>query len=460
MVMLVIMVMGISAVLIGSLGANRLKIARQGATSNALAQAKEALVSYAATYGDTHAGQVHGYLPCPDIDVSNGEGSSKLSCGSKNVSSIGRLPWKTLELATLRDGDGECLWYAVSGTYKNNTKTDLMNWDNSGLFEILDAGGATIARNVAAVVFAPGAVLGGQSRAPDGTAPVCGGNYTADNYLDNTVVSGVANALSQFRLGASAQMNDQMIFITKDDIFNAIMRRADFTDPARNPLRLMTRKAAECIADYGRRNAAGYGDKRLPWAGRLWTAPGDYWSDCNYMDGSSLAPLLYGRLPNRVSGSRSSTNGSNNIISQSTCLGTSSYYQLKSDGSGCPSVTDWNKYYPWWTNWKDHVFYSLASSYRPATANFPLTSCGTCLAVNGSGPYAAIVAFAGKKLSGQARATDADRLDFINYLEGLNFVTSLPSNTLGNGNHQSGAETDGFNDVLYCIKPDLTVTSC
>src|SRR3989338_9260654 len=160
MVMLVIMVMGISAVLINSLSASRLKHARQKTTSSALAQAKEALVSYAITYGDTHAGQVHGYLPCPDIDGkdisgSPAEGSTKLSCGVKNVSSMGRLPWKTLELPALRDGDGECLWYAVSGTYKHNPKTDLMNLDNSGLFEILDTSDATIAQNVVAVVFAP-----------------------------------------------------------------------------------------------------------------------------------------------------------------------------------------------------------------------------------------------------------------------------------------------------------------
>lgn len=466
MVMLVIMIVGISAVLISSLNATGLKNARQEMTSNALAQAKEALIGYAITYGDTHAGQVHGYLPCPDTDGSNGEGSSTTPCGNKNISQLGRLPWRTLKLPTLRDGDGECLWYAVSGTYKNSPMTDLMNWDNNGLFEILDADGATIAQNVVAVVFAPGAALGSQNRAPDGTAPICGGNYTAGNYLDsdggidNAAVSGTANAVSRFRLGASAQLNDRMIFITRDDIFNAILRRADFVDPARNPLRLMTQKAAECIADYGRHNAAGASDKRLPWAGRLWTTPSDYLTDCNYRDGSSSTPLLYGRLPNRVSGSRSPTNGSNNTITQSSCNGTSSYYQLKSDGANCPNVPDWNIYYPWWTNWKDHVFYSLAYSYRPEFANSPPTSCGTCLTVNGGVPYAAIVTFAGKKLSVQTRTTDTDRLDFINYLEGLNFITSLPSNTSGDGNYQSGVETGSFNDVLYCIQPDLSVTPC
>ena len=33
---------------------------------------------------------------------------------------MGRLPWKTLGLDALKAGPGECLWYAVSGTYKNS----------------------------------------------------------------------------------------------------------------------------------------------------------------------------------------------------------------------------------------------------------------------------------------------------------------------------------------------------
>jgi len=465
MVMLVIMVMGAATFLVSSLSTSALKNARQEATSAALAQAKDALIGYAITYGDTHttSPQVHGYLPCPDPNGSagaNDEGSSE-TCGSKNVSAIGRLPWKTLGLSTLRDSDGECLWYAVSGTFKNNPMTDMMNWDTSGLFEILDTSGATIAQNVVAVVFAPSAVIGSQNRAPDGTAPTCGGNYTVGNYLDsdgtinNAAVSGTANTISQFCLGASAQLNDRIIFITRDDIFNAIMRRADFADPARNPLRLMAKKTAECIADYGRRNAAGSSDMRLPWSGRPVPATG---TDCSYRDGSNTSTpprIMYGRLPNRVSGSRSSTS---NLITQSSCSGTNSYYQLKSDGSNCPSVPDWNTHYPWWANWKDHVFYTLANDYRPAAGSNP--SCGTCLTVNSSGSYAAVVIFAGKKLPTQTRATSTDQLDFANYLEGSNFISNTPINTPGNGNYQSGVTTNSFNDVLYCINPDLTVTPC
>jgi hypothetical protein len=77
-------------------------------------------------------------------------------------------------------------------------------------------------------------VLGNQSRSADGNAPICNGNYAPASYLDNdgiinnASVSGTTNTISRFRLGTSAQLNDQIIFITKDDIFHAVKKRNDF----------------------------------------------------------------------------------------------------------------------------------------------------------------------------------------------------------------------------------------
>lgn len=244
MIMLVIMIVGIAAILVNSLNSVRLKNAHQGNTAAALAQAKDALIGFAITYSDTHSGQVFGYLPCPDKAGGNPEGSAEPSCGLQNVSVIGRLPWATLDLSTLRDGDGECLWYAVSGTYKNNPPTGLMNWDTEGQFQAFAAAGTPLTNQnqVVAVIFAPGAPLSGQNRRPDGFAPICGGNYTTINYLDSDATIGAdnaalssttsppaANASSQFfTAGATTKINDQMIFITKQDIWNAIKERNDF----------------------------------------------------------------------------------------------------------------------------------------------------------------------------------------------------------------------------------------
>jgi hypothetical protein len=86
----------------------------------ALARAKAALIGFAATYADDpdHKGQPQGYLPCPDVD---GDGSAE-TCSSRGKTVLGRFPWRTLGLPPLRDGSGECLWYVVSGTYKDNPK--------------------------------------------------------------------------------------------------------------------------------------------------------------------------------------------------------------------------------------------------------------------------------------------------------------------------------------------------
>ncbi|MDP1942003.1 MAG: hypothetical protein Q8K54_15325, partial [Gallionella sp.] len=243
-------------------------IARDKITAAALAQAKEALIGRAITYGDTHPGEVHGYLPCPDVDgkdLSNdpAEGVADLSCENQDVSVIGRLPWRTLNLTPRRGGDNECLWYAVSGTYKNNPKTGLMNWDTNGQLQVYASDGTTLltpADNQAvAVIFAPGTAAAGQDRSGT-TAPQCGGNYTTSNYLDNDTVHSINNAdIAAGRFIQPHQdrdangniiltVNDQMVFITKQDIWNAMKKRES---ALLDKLDTMTRLTAECIRDYG-----------------------------------------------------------------------------------------------------------------------------------------------------------------------------------------------------------------
>ena len=202
--LLVLSLLGLLAVVlvIGFTGDLTRQNKRQQQTADALARAKDALIGYAANYRDDHPGQVFGYLPCPDMDGSAGEGIAKTACGATDVTVIGRLPWKSLELPPLRDGDGECLWYAVSGNFKNNPQTSLMNWDTNGLVNIMAPDNANFVAGVAptqravAVLFAPGPILPGQDRTLSSTNPPvnCGGNYTAANYLDTDGASGINNA--------------------------------------------------------------------------------------------------------------------------------------------------------------------------------------------------------------------------------------------------------------------------
>jgi hypothetical protein len=149
------------------------------ATDRALAQAHDALIAFAADRPiDARVGP--GYLPCPDLDD---DGWAEATCGSLTgelgqAERLGRLPWKTLGLPDLRDGDGERLWYAVSTRHKG-----LLNCAASraciemtpeaalGTISVRDAAAAllqdgTIADpaaaargGAAAVVIAPGAAL-------------------------------------------------------------------------------------------------------------------------------------------------------------------------------------------------------------------------------------------------------------------------------------------------------------
>ncbi len=451
-------------------------------TAQALAEAKRALIGYAATYRDRNADEVFGYLPCPDMSTSGIEGSAETSasgCATKDVTVIGRLPWRTLDLEPLRDGHGECLWYAVSGNFKANlNKTDLMNWDNNGLIEIMApdgtnfvAGGSGTSADptmrAAAVIFAPGAILPGQDRALPGTSPpqICGGNYDAAAYLDAdtasainnaTAPSATPNALTRFiaalhsdRTGSSNDaFNDRMVFITPQEIFAArAERRADFLPYLHDPATGMLKRAADCVAEYGNNNLDA-DDRRLPWAAPL--AYATYGSKSNYDD---AAGLISGRLPYTVDTSDTATN---NI----RVIGTGALL----DNGVCAGWTDRDEF---WLNFKDHVFYAVADAFSPDSlvASDP-DPCATeeCLTVEGTPGIAAVLIFAGKKQTGQSRNTNADysspqksfwsttTAPYSNFLEGANAL-SIQDNTADFTSPRTFSKYSG-NDTVICVRKD------
>lgn len=234
MLLLLLVSVGALAVFVTGLNRATQQLERDRITTAALAQAKEALIGWAATYRDnSHPNEIFGYLPCPDAD---NDGFAEPSCDSKDVSVIGRLPWKTLGLPPLRDGAGECLWYAVSGHAKNNPKTDELNWDAIGQFEIRDAANVILAaagnhNTPWAVILAPRATINGQTRAA--SASECGGSNASADYLEGTAVSAIADANSTITLGTAASAlagtnNDQGQWITAQEIYNRIKKRSDF----------------------------------------------------------------------------------------------------------------------------------------------------------------------------------------------------------------------------------------
>lgn len=455
-------------------------------SADALAQAKEALISYAARYPDDVAksDQPFGQLPCPDVDGGSAEGVAELNCGLKDRTAIGRLPWKTLGLPPLRDSAAECLWYAVSGTFKYNPKSDLMNWDTQGQIEAVAADGTTLVAGAtpmtraAAIVFAPGPILAGQDRSPAGSpAPtVCGGNYTASNYLDTDAGSGISNSvvsstpfgLTRFITASDSDrtaptndlFNDRFLVITPEEIFaRRAQLRSDFLKPLLDPATGVLRRAADCIAEYGKRNTIPTNSKALPWAAPLaisdTTSPFTFFGDAtNYRDQSDL---LSGRLPYRVPNSDATTTNSMVTTNSGTLLQSS-----VCAGVGWDTKTD-----NYWEAWKDHFFYAIADAHKPTSPSALVTQLvpcsdpsAKCLLVDGAGPFAAVLLFAMDRQAGQNRVTNldyssTDKGNPANYLAGVNLAAILENNK---ANAAWGVFTKtGVNDALVCILPDLSV---
>ncbi len=222
-VMLVILVVGVTAVLVGSLKSAEIKIDRDEKTAMALAQAKEALVGYAATYAN-----FPGSLPCPDTD---NDGVSDAGGSNECPSYIGRIPWKTIGIADLRDASGERLWYTLSRNVRRYDTVRPLNSDTNGT---LNVSGNYTANNLIAIVFAPGSVIGNQSRSDSQTTPctttgdtrkqsLCAANYLEGN---NANPSPGVNPNLTFQNGnESYSFNDQLILISHEQFFPLIEKR-------------------------------------------------------------------------------------------------------------------------------------------------------------------------------------------------------------------------------------------
>ncbi|HUQ29794.1 MAG TPA: hypothetical protein VM051_14455 [Usitatibacter sp.] len=253
-----------------ALGSPATEAARARATERALAEAREALLAHAADHAiNSIVGP--GYLPCPDLD---NDGWAEATCGSLSGDSgqaerLGRLPWKTLGLPDLRDGDGERLWYAVSTRYKGllNCAASAACVDMSpdvalGTITVRESTGTlvhdgTIAEayraaegGAVAVVIAPGSPIGSQSRGcragecdergrcltdPPRSAATCNPvNYLdGDNtaFVDRSDAAGRARNADGFTHGPVVRsdgrtaVNDRIAAIGHGDVMPRVMRR-------------------------------------------------------------------------------------------------------------------------------------------------------------------------------------------------------------------------------------------
>ena len=441
MVMLVIMIMGAAIFLVSSLNSSALQIKRDEITAASLAQARDALIGYAASVQIdwTTCGAAGnnckrlGDLPCPDT---NNSGIAGTSCGNASGSTgqsqrLGRLPWRTLGLPDLRDGSGERLWYAVSNNFKNNTRTTCtssgqtgcLDSDTTGTISVFapdgtllnDGGGST---GAVAVIIAPGDVLQRQGGTLQDRSSA--GVNTASNYLDVATVGGNTEDNASFTDGSSTNgfiqgrikdsngntiVNDQLLVISQDNIMQAIQKR-------------VAGEVKQCLNEYALQN-----NGRYPWAARVSTFSLSY---------SDTSNQLFGRVPDT---SFYSTNNDSNGFMDDHWVGNCNI----NSSSG------------WWLNWKEMVFYGLADAYKPASPVWhwwsgwtwpPAPACPTCLAVNPPSATADkqfVVLVAGKMLSGQVRSSTANKGTLSNYLEG--------ANTNGASPFAQGQPSATFNDT-------------
>ena len=188
----------ISILVAQNLSVTGLRFDRERRTALALAEAKTALIGWSASQNTP------GILPCPE-DVSligtPNEGSSKSSCNS--LPSMGRLPWKTLGIGDLRDGNGDKLWYVIS----NGFRASPINLNSLSQLTVDNQQQAAVA-----IIFSPGLALEGQNRSAANSTNV---HY----YLDLINSSGNNGFVTK---GQADHFNDQLKVITKNDLFKVV----------------------------------------------------------------------------------------------------------------------------------------------------------------------------------------------------------------------------------------------
>jgi len=210
MLLMLLAIVTASAIFVAALGqpGTRNALQEQERTLQALQQAKEALIAWAANNSTDP-----GLLPCPE-DTSNigtaTEGDTLTAppnCGG--LPAIGRLPWYALNLGDLRDAYGERLWYAVSPGFRGAP----INSDTQGQLTV-----DGVANRAVAIIFSPGPALTGQTR-PTPTAAV---PPQVQNYLDLSNNDGDGIFVTT---GTAGQFNDKLMIITANDLFRVVERR-------------------------------------------------------------------------------------------------------------------------------------------------------------------------------------------------------------------------------------------
>lgn len=419
MLILVFMIaLALVGYLVTGLNSETLKRNREVKTAQALINAKAALIGWSIAHP-----QYPGTMPFPDRNADGDyDGNSDCVAALNYSHLIGLLPYAAQTspcVGTLQyglsdkfvDGDGEALWYAVSRNLIRPTALSavvinpaIMNAPIYPWLIVRDKNGQIISNRVAAVIIAPGRAIGGQNRA--------GGLAGAAAYLDTVVVSGTAYSNADYTIpnedfimgenmqsvptthptyGQPYQFNDQLIFITIDELMAELQQRA--MREARNALRAYYLASAPTAAN-----------RYYPYAAIL--------GDVNH---ACIEATLAGGLP------------------------------LDSAATTCthpaPSLTT---FLPAWfveSLWQDFMYYVISGDCSFAT---PGCLVGGNITVGTQTNVNALLVFTGATLAGQIRPNNnlANYLDSVENTDG-DFVFDAVGTPL----------TNIYNDQMLIVEP-------
>ena len=469
----------ISGYYFSSISVVEIKAKKVEKTQEVLKRAKRSLLDYALVNWRLtgQAGKI-GKLPCPDYNSAGVDGEQDGNCGSAYANAIGYFPWRTLGIDNTKDSSGNCLLYAVSPAYKTSPVAAL-NPDSFGQFRIVD-NTATIVQGALpedrpiAVIISPGTTVNGQVRGIN-PSRACGSYYNNDindfvsAYLDNNGVtnnaaidSGVINVIDTFvskytgSEDGNNPLNDRVVTITYRefwDVMQDTITSVSFNDRMKN----LTEAISLCFSAYGVSNP----NNNLPMPAPLDLSLGEYRRNVDYDDSGVFTSAFAGRLPFNVDRANAEISSGNmsNIFDNTFCDGLELATTAGSDGINFTNDSggDQGEYFDLWQNWKDHFFYVVSSKFKPGGAG---VSCsGDCLTYDGV-EYAGLIIFSGLKQAIQSRYAlpfeSDEKLNISNYLE-EGRAAIFPDDS-GDGIYPVVTPTS--NDVIFCIKTDMSIAEC
>lgn len=456
---------------ISDLSITKIKVGKDRNTLLALKEAKQAVINYAITYSDRGIENDYGVFPHPET-IQNGDyGNMPGNVGTRYTNTVGWLPWRALDISTLKDESGTCLFYAVSGTVKlgGTVQSEMINEDSVGMFQINNSDdppnviqGINFEDRVVALVIAASNVLAGQVRNPLKILSNCGDDYgnvsaylEGDNNTNNSIISTSADTVDQFIHATefskeeTIPYNDKFLTITRDEVWGAIVKRSDF----KQDMETLTSALAECVKEYA--NIPLNTGRRLPWPTK--TDLGlrlNYRNDINYDDDTATEGYS-GRYPFFVGSSNGAIDSVELIEDQLfKVTGTCNDFGLDWESVTINLEDDSSKYGQLWSNWKDHFFYIISKSYEPDNSGTEKTCAdvGTsCIRVNAT-EYAGAVIFSGSRLSGVTRIDKEVIGEYLESAKAVEFNNEKISKTGDRTYIYTDPQTETINDVMYCIQ--------